>query len=57
MGRIISLVLIVAGAGGMIFLFATGSNGWTVMAAGLALTVGALWLYADFSRRGSDKWN
>ena len=57
MGRIISLVLIVAGAGGMIFFFTTGSNGWTVMAAGLALTVGVLWLYVDFVGRGSDKWN
>ena len=57
MGRIISLVLIVAGAGGMIFYFTTGSNGWTVMAAGLALTVGVLWLYVDFAGRGSDKWN
>ena len=57
MGRIISLVLIVAGGGGMIFFFTTGSNGWTVMAAGLALTVGVLWLYVDFVGRGSDKWN
>ena len=47
---ILAFALASAGAGAMIFFFAAGWGGWTVMAAGLALTTGALWLYSDFDR-------
>ena len=52
MRRIISLLgfgLVGAGAGGMFFFFAAGWESWTVMAAGAAVLVGALWLYSDFT--------
>ena len=52
MGRILSLMafgLVGAGAAGMVFFFAAGWEGWTIMAAGAAVLAGALWLYSDFA--------
>jgi hypothetical protein len=47
---LLAFALAGAGASAMIFFFAAGWDSWTVMAAGLALTIGALWLYSDFER-------
>jgi hypothetical protein len=33
----------------MFFFFAAGWEGWTVMAAGAAILVGAVWLCSDFT--------
>jgi hypothetical protein len=52
MGRIVSLMafgLVGAGAAGMVFFFAAGWEGWTIMTAGAAVLAGALWLYSDFA--------
>ena len=51
MRHLISLILALgfvgAGAGGMIFFFAAGWDGWTIMVAGAVLVFSALWLYAE----------
>ena len=52
--RTISLILAIAlmavGAVALIFLlfYAEHIRGWMLMAAGLVLTTGAMWLYSDF---------
>ena len=48
---ILAFALTAASAVAMIVAFVAfvaGFDGWTVMASGLALTTGALWLYSEF---------
>jgi hypothetical protein len=50
---IVCLCLTIAGALGGLYLlfFAQGWNVWLLISAGFALTVGAMWLYADLTER------
>ena len=61
MGHFLSPILAVAltgtSAAAMIFSFTVGLDGWMVMASGLALTVGALWLYSDYEGHTSNRRN
>ena len=54
---ILAVVLTGLSAAAMIVAFGAGLDGWTVMASGLALTAGALWLYSEFEGRTSNKGN
>jgi hypothetical protein len=47
----VALCLTIAGAAGGLYLllFAQGWSLWLLISAGFALTVGAMWLYADFT--------
>ena len=57
MRRIMSLTLVILGAGGMIFFFAADWDEWTVLAAAVVLTTGALlWLYSRFTGGAPSKW-
>jgi hypothetical protein len=54
---ILAVTLTAASAAAMTVAFVTGLDAWTVMASGLALTVGALWLFSDYEGSTSNKWN
>jgi len=48
-GFVIALLLTFFGSSALIYLllFVDGRRGWMVTGAGLALAVGAVWLYSD----------
>jgi hypothetical protein len=52
---ILAVTLTAASAAAMTVTFVAGLDAWTVMASGLALTAGALWLYSDFEARTSNR--
>jgi hypothetical protein len=54
---ILAVTLTAASAAAMTVAFVAGFEGWTVMASGLALTAGALWLYSNFEASASNRWN
>ena len=52
MGRIVKVMafgLVGIGAASMVFFFAAGWEGWTIMTAGAVVLAAALWLYSDFT--------
>jgi hypothetical protein len=57
LGLVVAFVMLMSGSGALTYLlfFAQGWQSWMVLAAAMAATIGAAWLWSDYIDAAPDK--